>query len=207
MKKSHFLGWMFRLGFIRRWDRMDVQKQTDVNLHSHCLNVAVVSHLLGVIRNTIYGGNVNADRLAVLAMYHEMAESITSDIISPIKYANKEIAKQFKLIEDVAEKSCVKTLPVALQGEFEGLIIQENVDAEYKRIIKAADIIVALSKAKEEVDVAKNMDFIDAKTNLANKLDSFMDMKEVAYFVETFTDGYAITIDKLMSANELNAPK
>jgi 5'-deoxynucleotidase len=203
MRKSYFLGWMFRLRFIKRWDRMHNQRTTDVDLHSHCLNVAVISHLLGVIKNKQFGGNIDANKLAVLAMYHEMAETFTSDVASPVKYASDDIAREFKIIEHAAEQKCVDSLPECLRDEFSDIIVQKNVDSEYKRIVKAADLLVALSKAKEEVDVANNNDFVDAKENLANKVADFYDMPEVVYFIENFAEGYGITIDRLMTAHQV----
>lgn len=196
--KSNFLGWMFRLRFIKRWDRMHNQRTTDVDLHSHCLNVATIAHLIGVIKNTKFAGNIDANKLGMLAIYHEVAESFTSDLASPVKYASDDIAREFKVIEHMAEVKCIESLPECLREEFGGLIIQDNVDPEYKRIVKAADLLVALSKAKEEVDVAKNSDFVDAKANLQEKVASFMDMPEVVYFVDNFAEGYGITIDRLM---------
>jgi len=198
MKKSYFLGWMFRLRFIKRWDRMHNQRQTDVDLHSHCLNVALVSHLLGTIKNEVFGGNIDENRLAVLAMYHEIAECFTSDLASPVKYASEDIAREFKKIENITEMKCVESLPENLRDYFADIVVQERVDAEYKRIVKAADLLVALSKAKEEVDVANNNDFVDAKDNLQSKVAEFNDMPEVVYFIENFAEGYGITIDRLM---------
>lgn len=197
--KSNFLGWMFRLRFIKRWDRMHNQRTTDVDLHSHCLNVATIAHLLGVIKNKKFGGNVDANKLGMLAIYHEMAETFTSDISSPVKYASDDIAREFKIIEHMAEEKCVESLPECLREEFAVMIIQKNVDPEYKRIVKVADLLVALSKAKEEVDVAKNSDFVDAKENLQGKVANFMDMPEVVYFIDNFAEGYGITIDRLMT--------
>ena len=199
MKKSYFLGWMFRLRFIKRWDRMHNQRTSDVDLHSHCLNVATVSHLLGLIKNKKFGGNVDASKLGMLGIYHEMAETFTSDISNPVKNASADVAREFKIIEDMAEEKCVESLPEFLHEEFKGLIIQKNVDPEYKRIVKAADILVALSKAKEEVDMAQNSDFIDAKEHIQCALDSYMDMPEVVYFIDNFAEGYGITIDRLMA--------
>jgi len=200
-RKSYFLGWMFRLKFIKRWDRMHNQRTTDVDLHSHCLNVATVAHLLGVIKNKMFDGNIDANLLGMLAIYHEMAETFTSDVASPVKYASADIAREFKIIEHMAEEKCVESLPESLRDVFGDLIVQKNVDPEYKRIVKAADLLVALSKAKEEVDMANNNDFIDAKANLQEKVDEFMDMPEVVYFINNFAEGYGITIDRLMTTD------
>ena len=73
--KSNFLGWLYRQRFIRRWNRMDNRLQTDIDLHSHCMNVSVISHLLAEIDNKVFGKNHNCERVGLIGLYHECAES------------------------------------------------------------------------------------------------------------------------------------
>ena len=102
--QSTFLAWMFRMPLIKRWALMFCVKPENVAEHSH--QVAIVAHLLAVIKNKKFNGNINADRVATIALYHEASETRYGDIVSPTKYANKEIAREFKKIEYLAEKEC-----------------------------------------------------------------------------------------------------
>src|SRR6185436_18836707 len=83
---SHFFAYLSRMRFVKRWGLM---RNTHVeNLQEHSLQVAMLAHALAVIRNTLYGGTVRAERAATLGLYHDAAEVITGDIVAPIKHFN-----------------------------------------------------------------------------------------------------------------------
>ncbi|NQZ89131.1 MAG: 5'-deoxynucleotidase [Colwellia sp.] len=193
--QSTFLAWMFRMPLIKRWALMFCVKPENVAEHSH--QVAIVAHLLAVIKNKKFGGNVNADRVATIALYHEASETRYGDIVSPTKYANKEIAREFKKIEYLAEKECLASLPEEFQEIFSDIIVQDNVEIQYKTIVKAADILVAYIKAIDELN-HQNPEFAHVKERLELKLNEFkQDMPEVEYFIEIFLKACSATVDKL----------
>jgi 5'-deoxynucleotidase len=193
--QSTFLAWMFRMPLIKRWALMFCVKPENVAEHSH--QVAIVAHLLAIIRNKKFNGNVNADRVATIALYHEASETRYGDIVSPTKYANKEIAREFKKIESLAEQECLASLPEEFQALFNDIIVQDNVDVEYKKIVKAADILVAYIKALDELN-HHNHEFDHVEERLEKKLNSIKDeMPEVEYFINTFLTACSSTVDKL----------
>ena len=59
--------------------------------------------LLAIIKNRFFGGKVNPERIAVMAMYHDTSEIFTGDLPTPIKYFNSEITHAYKDIEAAAE--------------------------------------------------------------------------------------------------------
>ena len=69
MKQSHFFAHLSRLKLINRWPLMRNVRTENVSEHS--LQVAMVAHALAAIKNRKFGGNVNAERIALLAMYHD----------------------------------------------------------------------------------------------------------------------------------------
>jgi 5'-deoxynucleotidase YfbR-like HD superfamily hydrolase len=75
-EQSTFLAWMFRMPLIKRWALMFCVKPENVAEHSH--QVAIVAHLLAVIKNKKFNGNINADRVATIALYHEASEVFLS---------------------------------------------------------------------------------------------------------------------------------
>mgnify|MGYP003638541509 FL=1 len=87
-----------------------------------------------MIKNEKFNGNINADKVATIALYHEASETRFGDIVSPTKYANPEIAREFKKIEYIAEKQCLESLPEEFQAMFSDIIVQDNVDEQYKKI-------------------------------------------------------------------------
>ncbi|TWX55683.1 5'-deoxynucleotidase [Colwellia hornerae] len=193
--QSTFLAWMFRMPLIKRWALMFCVKPENVAEHSH--QVAIVAHLLAVIKNKKFGGNINADRVATIALYHEASETRYGDIVSPTKYANKEIAREFKKIEYLAEKECLASLPEEFQELFSDIIVQDNVEIHYKTIVKAADILVAYIKALDELN-HHNPEFLHVKERLELKLTGLKkEMPEVEYFMEIFLEACSATVDKI----------
>lgn len=193
--QSTFLAWMFRMPLIKRWALMFCVKPENVAEHSH--QVAIVAHLLAVIKNKKFGGNVNEDRVATVALYHEASETRYGDIVSPTKYANPEIAREFKKIEYLAEKECLASLPEEFQEIFSALIVQDNVEQEYKDIVKAADILVAYIKAVDELN-HQNHEFDHVEERLGAKIEQLQkNMPEVKYFMDMFLKACSATVDKL----------
>ncbi len=186
MKKSSFFAWILRMPLIKRWAVMHLVKSENVAEHSH--QVAVIAHTLAVIRNTYCGGNINPEKAATVALYHEVSESKLQDVIHVTKYHNPAIAREFKVIEELAERECLATLPAELQPIFDGLLIQNNVDPEYKQIVKAADIISAYLKACDEIRF-NNPEFYTVKSRLEEMINDLkVKFPEVGLFMDIFAD-------------------
>ena len=62
----------------------------------HTMQVAMIAHALCVIENTLYGGKLDANKAAVLALYHESAEVVTGDLPTPVKYYDDDINRAYK---------------------------------------------------------------------------------------------------------------
>lgn len=61
------------------------------NVSEHSLQVAMVAHALAAIKNRKFGGNVNAERIALLAMYHDASEVLANVSYSGeiLQFANR----------------------------------------------------------------------------------------------------------------------
>ena len=107
---SHFFAYLSRMRLIWRWGLMrNTQKE---NIQEHSLQVATVAHALALIRNAYHGGNVDAERVMALAMFHEVAEVFTGDLPTPIKYFNNEIKSLYDDIETQAKNKLCSMQPV-----------------------------------------------------------------------------------------------
>ena len=194
-QQSAFLAWILRMPLIKRWALMHSIKSENVAEHSH--QVAVIAHLLAVIRNTYFNGNINPDKVATTALYHEVSETKLQDINHVTKYHNPALTAEFKKIEALAEQECLATLPPKLQPLFDSLLIQNNVDPEYKQIVKAADLLSAYLKAKDELRFG-NHEFDHVAERLSIMIQNFAkDMPEVDFFLETFAELCAVSVDEL----------
>lgn len=188
---SHFFAYMARMKFIERWGLMrSVQKE---NIQEHSLQVAMIAHALAVIRNTCFAGSLNADSIAVKAMYHEASEVITGDLATPIKYYNPEIKTAYKQIEQIAVEKLHGMLPRELQQSY-GDIMHGGSGEEHK-IIKYADKICAYLKCVEETG-AGNGEFSKALKTIKADLDN-IEAPEVQYFLEHFVPSFHLTLDDM----------
>ncbi|WP_153916230.1 5'-deoxynucleotidase [Shewanella sp. TC10] len=195
MKPSTFMAWITRMPLLERWALMHCfQKE---NVSEHCHQVAVIAHLLVVIKNKRFGGNLNPEKAATIALYHEVSETKLQDINSNTKYHSPEFTKAFKKLEDLAEKECLASLPEDLREEMEPLLVQSEVDPDYKAIVKAADILQAYVKTMNELRF-NNDEFHHVKDNLDKKLNEMQQqLPEVKCFIDIFLDSCTSTLDKL----------
>lgn len=197
--KSTFLAWVFRMPLIKRWSLMFCHKHENIAEHSH--QVAVVAHLLTLIFNKKFAAEENKtclspERAATIALYHDQIEIYTGDIVTPIKYHNQELTTEFKKLESVAENLCLETLPEEFREDFSAILLSENIEPEYARIVKSADIICAYIKTLDELK-HHNYEFEHVKENLENKLEQRKQYPEVCYFLDTFIGSCVTSLDKL----------
>lgn len=192
-KGSHFFAYLSRMKFIHRWGLM---RNTSVeNIQEHSLQVAMIAHALAVIRNRLFSGGADPERVMVLAVFHEVSEVITGDFPSPIKYFNPEISRAYSEIEQVARRKLWAMIPPELQDDYRSVLFREADDAAAWELVKAADKISAYAKCLEELK-AGNQEFAQAKDSIAQELDR-LKLPEVDYFIREFVDSFALALDEL----------
>ena len=189
--KSHFFAYVSRMRFIQRWALMRNTAPENVQEHSH--QVAVLAHALAVIRNEKFGGTVDPGAVAVAALYHDASEILTGDMPTPIKYDNPAIRKAYKDVEAVAEGKLLAMLPEELQAVYAPILTPA--DPEVIRLVKAADKLSAYIKCVEELKAGNN-EFREAAAQTRKSLEAY-ELPEVVYFLETFMDSFALTLDEL----------
>ena len=189
--KSHFFAYIARMRFIQRWALMRNTAPENVQEHSH--QVAVLAHALAVIRNEIFSGQVDAGAVAVTALYHDASEILTGDMPTPIKYDNPAIRKAYKDVEAVAERKLVDFLPQDLRPAYRDIVTP--VDGEIEELVKAADKLSAHIKCLEELKAGNN-EFREAAAQTRRALEEY-DLPEVKYFMDTFLESFALTLDEL----------
>ena len=106
---NHFFAYIDRMRYIERWALMRNSVRENIQEHSH--QVAVLAHALAVIRNELFGGQVDAGQVAAAALYHDAGEILTGDMPTPIKYFNPEIREAYRKVEEVADQKLLGMLP------------------------------------------------------------------------------------------------
>lgn len=169
------------------------------NLCEHSLEVAMIAHALCIIGNVRYGKSLNAEKAALIGLYHDASEIITGDMPTPVKYYNEEIKRAYKQVEAIADISLLHKLPEDLQPAFEEIFkAQDGEDEEYmRRLVKAADKLSALIKCIEEKN-AGNSEFRTAEKSTLKSINKLKkDLPEVEDFMNDFLEPYGKTLDEL----------
>ncbi len=195
---SHFFAYLARMKFIRRWGLM--RSQHPENVQEHSLQVAMIAHALALVRNELFGGRVNAERVAVLAMFHDASEVVTGDLPTPVKYHSRELKTAYRAIEATAQERLLDMAPTRLRPCYEAIFSENERSGEMRRLVKAADAIAAYLKCVEE-RAAGNSEFSHAMKALEKKIAQF-DLPEVRYFMDTCAPSFALTLDELNAAQE-----
>lgn len=189
---SHFFAMLARMKYINRWALMrNIQEES---ICQHSMETAAFAHALALIKNKYFDGNLNADRAAVLALYHDMPEIITGDLPTPVKYFNEDMKEVYSKVEESACTKLLSMLPDDLKTDYSPFFFKEEKDEYLWKIVKAADKISALTKCLEEKK-AGNREFESALISTEKSLRE-MKMEEADYFLDTFLDSFSLTLDE-----------
>ncbi|AEY66319.1 5'-deoxynucleotidase [Clostridium sp. BNL1100] len=192
-KSFHFFAFLSRMKYINRWGLM--RNTSTENIQEHSLQVAIIAHGLAVIRNTYFNGEINPERVAILAMFHDCNEIITGDMPTPIKYYNPQISKIYKDIEDISKEKIISMLPEEMADEYYSLFFKNPDDMNCWKLVKAADRISAYIKCIEEVKAGNN-EFKKARETILQTIME-IDLPEVMYFMEKFIPSFNLSLDEI----------
>lgn len=188
-----FFAMMARLKWIDRWALM--RNSSRENLAEHSLEVGMLAHALCVIGNERFGKQLDADRAAVIGLYHDVSEILTGDMPTPVKYFNSEIRSAYKDIEADADRRLLKLLPEEMHKEFADALMPDDQYSYEKKLVKGADKLSAYIKCMEE-EKAGNNEFRSAQEATLHALHA-MALPEVERFIDEFLPAYARTLDEI----------
>ena len=189
---DRFFAVISRMKYINRWALM--RNTITENISEHSLETAFIAHALALIRNERFGGNVNAERVALLAMYHDTTEIITGDLPTPIKYYSKEIKGAYNEVEEKAKNTLIGYLPDDLKKYYEPLLAPTEEEKELWRLVKGADKLSALIKCIEERKMG-NADFASAEKATLEALGK-LNIPEAEVFMKAFIPAYDLPLDE-----------
>lgn len=190
--KSSFLALIFRQKHIKRWGLMRSSEPED--LQQHAAETAYVAHILALIKNNIYGGNVNPERVATLALYHDVPEIFTGDLPTPVKYFSPEMRKSYAEIEKTAVDNLISKLPEDLKGDIAPYLSESGTEEEIK-LVKTADKLCAYIKCISE-EYNGNPEFQQAKAATERSLEKLAS-PELDYFKEHFLAAFSSPLDDM----------
>ncbi len=194
----NFFALISRMKYIDRWALM--RNTRAENLCEHSMEVAMIAHALCTIGNVRYGKNLDANKAALIGLYHDASEIITGDMPTPVKYFNSDIKHAYKEVEKVADDKLLEKLPDDLRPVYDEIFNQSGDDENelyMRRLVKAADKLSALIKCIAELN-AGNSEFRTAKESTGKSIRAlYNELPEVLDFVDEFLASYGSTLDEL----------
>lgn len=186
-----FFALLSRMRYISRWGLM--RCTVPENVQEHTCETAVYAHALGVIRREVFHRPCDAEKLTVLALYHDASEILTGDLPTPIKYHDRAIRAAYKDVERTAAEKLLGLLPEELRPAYREALCPE--DRELLPLLKAADKLSALSKCVEERK-AGNREFASAEAQTRAAL-AAMALPEADWFLERCFPAFEKNLDEL----------
>ena len=187
--KNNYYAMLFRMKYINRWALMrNLRPET---LSEHTLETAFIAHCLAIIAKKRFGEEIDPDRVAVTALFHDTAEVITGDLPTPVKYYNEDIKSAYKNIEAAAEDKLLELIPEDLRDAFTPYY---RPDEKTEIYVKAADKFSALIKCREELGLA-NKEFASAAKS-AEKAIKSLKLPAAAVFLKEFLPAFETALDE-----------
>ena len=189
---NEFYALMGRMRYITRWGLM--RNTFSENIQEHSYQVAVLAHALALIRRDVLGlPGADPDRCAVAALFHDVSETLTGDMPTPIKYYNADIKAAYKQVERIASERLLTMLPSELEKSYRSLIMEE--EEPVQPTVKAADKLSAYIKCIEE-QKAGNTEFDSAALTTFHALKA-MEMPELDWFLDNCMEAFTRNLDQL----------
>lgn len=193
--QSSFFAFVDRTKYINRWGLM---RSIDTeNVCEHSMQTAVLAHALAVAARDVFGKDIDPNRIAAAALYHDCSEILTGDMPTPVKYKSGELEAAYKKAETEARERLFATLPEELKAGYMDAVFFEERQPELYRYVKAADKLSAYLKCLNETR-GGNREFSRAEATVKASLERMAEsMEELKWFMDTVLPSYSMTLDDL----------
>ena len=188
---NNFFALIMRQKYIRRWGLM--RNTRSESLCEHAYETAVLAHALATIGNEIFGKSYDPNLASSAALFHDAPEVYTGDLPTPVKYFNEGIRETYRLIEENAKSRLLDELPAPLRPVYAPLI-NESLDQDTAKLVKAADKLSAYIKCLEEKK-SGNDEFDSARESTLASLKA-LHSPELDYFIEYLLPGFEKNLDQ-----------
>lgn len=189
----HYFAMLSRMKYINRWGLM--RNTRSENICEHSLDVALIAHALATLGNKRFGKSYSCERVALLAMFHDVSEIITGDMPTPVKYHSEEIRRAYGEVEEMAVNHLSSMLPAELQQDYKELMTMTGEEDEpLQLLVKAADKISAAVKCVEEKR-SGNREFLKAEQTIIKSIED-MHLPEADCFMKEFFPSYGLSIEE-----------
>ena len=174
-----------RLSHCMRWNQKN--RLFPISVMSHLAFITFITYIITMIENQ-NNKNLNMENMLFRALYHDIPEAITWDIITPTK---KAVPWFLEILEKVENDMMNDVLFCHIDNDYKNFIKEFMLNPfiwENWKYVKYADILSALFEAKIEVNNwSKNFEVIYRKIK---KIVNTFDVPSVNYILKQVLDSF-----------------
>ncbi|MFA5916851.1 MAG: YfbR-like 5'-deoxynucleotidase [Candidatus Gracilibacteria bacterium] len=180
-----YLSNIRKLSHSLRWNQQ--KRMFPISVMSHLVLTTFLSYVIGMIENN-KGGNLSIFEMMFKALYHDIPEAITGDIITPTKKA----VQGFEAILEEVERDMLEDYLFYYVGDeyeqfIKGYMLNPWTGKE-GAYVKSADVISALFEAKIEVNYGST-NFIEIYRNIKRIVNTY-DYTSIEYILKHVADSF-----------------
>lgn len=193
-QKYGFVGLAVRQRLIKRWALRHCISEE--NVLEHVGMVTTLSLLAGYISRQ-QGTPINLELVLAHSALHDSPETLTQDVISPVKNASPELAEAYRKLEQKAISNMLGMVPEEIRDDVTEAF--QLADGYEYRIFKACDTYAAYIKCRLEVAYGNGIEFSKALVRQEEKIQEFCEeLPPIAALHEWFGDGIDMPLDDLL---------
>lgn len=180
---------------IYRWEGMDRIKKTSDS--EHMWNVTIIVDLLARIQEDKFGYKINYLSLLRRALYHDVIEVETGDILSSTKKTTPEMKEYLNKIEEIKFDNNIRPLiPTKYRDELREYMLnpKDNLESIEGKILAVADKVDSLRECIAEVKRG-NSNFLPYLSKEAEAIIN-LNVECGLYFIKYSLVDFGISIDK-----------
>lgn len=185
-----------RLVHTKRWNRM--KRFYPISVMEHQAMVGFIGYILAMLEKKS-GNDYNMEHILKRALFHDIAESITGDVITP----TKRIIPEFRpaLIEAeqrMLEDRLFPIIPEVARADFRYFLTDET--SRESKLVKHADNLCMLLETLIEVNVG-NIPFRDIHLNFKKRLIE-ANIPSIDFFIKHVPDKFSDNLDMIFAMDK-----
>jgi len=152
-----YLAPIRQMKYLRRWNRVNRNVPTSVLGHTYVVSVVAISFcLLRETRDKLAGiGDDFAEQVMLRALFHDVPEGLTGDLIAPVKKRLAAInTDAWAELEAGVLRDFVKTAPEGVREDMKAYRLLKNLSLErpysIDSLVKDSDILAAVAECLYE---------------------------------------------------------
>ncbi|WP_035385148.1 5'-deoxynucleotidase [Ferrimonas futtsuensis] len=192
-----FLNLALRQRLLKRWSLMYSMQPESVLEHSAV--VGILSFLVGKIAQQ-NGRDLDLSKMLSHALLHDISETITGDVVTPVKRSSDTLYNEFKALERTAEQKILNTTPPDLHQAIEEAFNPGGIEQE---LVKACDIYSAYLKCRLEVAFGNSVEFGDALARMEDAVEEVCNnYPELTTLHQWFGEDSDCSVDHLITSSK-----